>query len=225
MASGATTPGLVSAVSNGGGFGILAASRLTPTQLKEAILKIRSKTQNPFGVNILLASPEDGNKEVVSMQGYLNNFRNELGLSNGSASVCIPPSMTSQHLEIIFEEKVLVLSIGLGDPTSSIVEAAHSHNVVVMTMVTTVNKKVQVVEGGTDIVVAQGAEAGGHRSTFKLGPNGEVPLIGTFALVPQVVDAIPQVPIVAAGGVSDGRGLVAALALGAQGCKLVHDFL
>ena len=90
-----------------------------------------------------------------------------------------------------------MLSIGLGDPTSDIVEAAHSHNVNIMTMVTTINEAVQVVEGGTDIVVAQGAEAGGHRSTFKLGSNGEVPLIGTFVLVPQIVDAIPHVPVIA----------------------------
>jgi nitronate monooxygenase len=67
-----------------------------------------------------------------------------------------------------------------------------------MTMVTTVDEAIQVVKGGTDIVVAQGAEAGGHRSTFKLGPSGEAALIGTFALVPQIVDAIPQVSVVAA---------------------------
>lgn len=80
MAGGATTPELVSAVLNAGGLGILAASRLTSTQLREAILKIKSKTQNPFGVNILLAPPEDGNNDVASAQRYLDNFRNELGL-------------------------------------------------------------------------------------------------------------------------------------------------
>src|SRR5918994_6042910 len=97
MAGGATTPELVSAVSNAGGLGILAASRLTPIQLKEAILKIKSKTQNPFGVNILLAPPEDGNKDVASVQGYLDNFRNELGLSSNSQNISIPPSTTSQY--------------------------------------------------------------------------------------------------------------------------------
>jgi nitronate monooxygenase len=156
MAGGATTPELVSAVSNAGGLGILAASRLTPTQLKEAILKIKSNTQNPFGVNILLAPPEDGNKDVASVQGNLDNFRNELGLSSNSPNISIPPSMTSQYLEIIREEKVPVLSIGLGDPTS-ITELAHSHNTTVMAMVTTVNEAIQVVKGGTDVVVAQGA--------------------------------------------------------------------
>jgi nitronate monooxygenase len=226
MAGGATTPELVSAVSNAGGLGVLAASRLTPTQLKEAILKIRSRTQNPFGVNILLAPPEDGNKDVASVQGYLDNFRNELGLSSNSSNIPmnIPPSMTSSYLEIICEEKVPVLSIGLGDPTN-ITEVAHSHNITVMTMVTTVDETIQVVKGGTDIVVAQGAEAGGHRSTFKLGSNNEAPVVGTFALVPQIVDAIPQVPVVAAGGIMDGRGLVAALALGASGVLIGTRFL
>jgi nitronate monooxygenase len=95
----------------------------------------------------------------------------------------------------------------------------------VMTMVTTVNEAIQVVKGGTDIVIAQRAEAGGHRSTFRLGPNGEAPLIGTFALFPQIMDAIPQVPVVTAGGVMDGRGLVAALALGASGVLIGTRFL
>lgn len=104
-------------------------------------------------------------------------------------------------------------------------ELAHSHNMTVMTMVTTVNEAIQVVKGGSDIVVAQGAEAGGHRSAFKLGPNGETPLIGTFALVPQIVDAIPHVPVVAAGGIMDGRGLVAALALDASGALIGTRFL
>jgi nitronate monooxygenase len=159
------------------------------------------------------------------VQGYLNKFRNEIDLpSISSKDIPIPPSVTSQYLEIICEEKVPVLSIGLGDPTN-ITELAHSHNITVMTMVTTVNEAIQVVKGGTDIVVAQGAEAGGHRSTFKLGTYGEAELIGTFALVPQIVDALPEVPIVAAGGIMDGRGLVAALALGASGVLIGTRFL
>ncbi|MES4785402.1 MAG: hypothetical protein C4294_05795 [Nitrospiraceae bacterium] len=91
-------------------------------------------------------------------------------------------------------------------------------------MVTTVAEAKQVVDGGVDAVVAQGAEAGGHRSTFVLDPQGEVPLIGTFARVSQVVDAV-SVPVVAAGGIADGHGLVAALALGAAGVQLGARFL
>ena len=224
MAGGATTPELVSAVSNAGGLGILAASRLTSMQLKDAIQTIKSKTKNPFGVNILLAPPEDGNKDFASTQRYLDSFRNDLGLFSGSSDISIPPSMTSQYLEVVFNERIPVLSIGLGDP-SNITEMAHSHSITVMSMVTTVNEAIQVVEGGVDVVVAQGSEAGGHRSTFKLGSNGEAPLIGTFALVPQIVDAVPNVPVVAAGGIMDGRGLVAALALGASGVLIGTRFL
>ncbi|HZD36313.1 MAG TPA: nitronate monooxygenase [Nitrososphaeraceae archaeon] len=224
MAGGATTPELVSAVSNAGGLGILAASRLTPIQLKEAIQSIKSNTEKPFGVNILLAPPEEGNNDLVSAQQYLDNFRDELGLSAGLANISIPPSMTSQYLDVVFNEKIPVLSIGLGDP-KNITEMAHSHGVTVMSMVTTVDEAIQVAKGGVDIVVAQGAEAGGHRSTFRLGINGEAALVGTLALVPQIVDAIPHVPVAAAGGIMDGRGLIAALALGASGVLIGTRFL
>ena len=93
-----------------------------------------------------------------------------------------------------------------------------------MSMVTTVGDAVRAAEGGVNVVVAQGAEAGGHRSVVELGPGGKAPLVGTLALVPQVVDAV-EVPVVAAGGISDGRGLVAALALGAVGAQMGTRFL
>jgi len=94
----------------------------------------------------------------------------------------------------------------------------------VVSMVTTVEEAILVVERGADVVVAQGAEAGGHRSTFELGPSDEPPLVGALALVPQVVDAV-DVPVVAAGGIADGRGLVAALVLGAAGVQMGTRFL
>jgi len=91
-------------------------------------------------------------------------------------------------------------------------------------MVTTVEEAVLVAEGGADVVIAQGAEAGGHRSTFEFDPSGEVPLVGTMALVPQVVDAV-DVPVIAAGGIVDGRALLAALALGAARAQIGTRFL
>jgi nitronate monooxygenase len=115
------------------------------------------------------------------------------------------------------------LSVALGDP-GELVERAHEEGALVSAMVTTVEEAVRVVERGVDVVVAQGAEAGGHRSTFEVGPGGDVPLVGTMALVPRVVDAV-DVPVVAAGGIADGRGLLAALALGASGAQLGTRFL
>ncbi len=226
---GHTTPELVAAVSNAGGLGILGASRITAQQLKDAIRKIKSLTNRPFGVNLVLAPPEQGNKDVTTAQRFLDRFRQELNIPTSTANVDqiqVPPSPIFDHLRIILEEeRVPVLSIGLGDPTK-LVDQAHTSNAKVMAMVTTVEEAIRVVKGGADIVVGQGAEAGGHRSTFQFDTNGEgeVPMIGTLALVPQIVDAVP-VPVVAAGGIMDGRGLVACLALGAAGVLLGTRFM
>jgi nitronate monooxygenase len=226
---GHTTPELVAAVSNAGGLGILGASRLTAQQLKDAIQKIKSLTNRPFGVNLVLAPPEPGNKDVALAQRFLDQFRQELNIPSSTPDahhIQMPPAPVLDHLRIILEEeKIPVLSIGLGDPTK-LAEEAHSSGTKVMAMVTTVEEAVKVEKGGVDIVVAQGSEAGGHRSTFKLNTNGEdeVPMIGTLALVPQVVDAI-SIPVVAAGGIMDGRGLVASLALGAAGVLLGTCFM
>lgn len=223
MAGSASTPRLVAAVSNAGGLGVLGAARLPVPKLQEAIRAIRSQTECPFGVNFLLAPPETGNQDVAKVQSYLDRFRSELQLAPGQSNLSLPASALADQLEVVFEEKVPVLSVGLGDP-AQLVASAHGAGSRVVAMVTTVEEAVRVAKAGVDVVVAQGAEAGGHRSTFKLGPSGDVPLIGTFALLPAVVEAV-DVPVVAAGGIMDGRGLVAALALGAAGVLLGTRFL
>jgi nitronate monooxygenase len=220
---GATTPALVAAVSNAGGLGVLGAARMGADELRVTIGSIRTLTRHPFGVNLLLAAPEPNRQEVHAVQSVLNRFRRELSLPDGSHEVRLPPSPLADQMQVIFEEQVAVLSIGLGDPQTWIAPA-HAVGTRVMAMVTTVEEAKEVAAGGADVVVAQGAEAGGHRSTFRLGPDGDVPLVGTMALVPQIVDAVP-VPVVAAGGLSDGRGLVASLALGAAGIQLGTRFL
>lgn len=167
----------------------------------------------------------------------LNQFRRKLGImeqqkpqeveakdKQQQKQLMLPPSRTAEQINIVFEEKIPLLSFGLGDPARFINEA-HSLGIQVMAMITTVNEAQKVAEGGADIVVAQGSEAGGHRSTFKLdGENQGAQLIGTLALVPQVVDSV-SLPVVAAGGIMDGRGIVACLALGAQGVMLGTCFL
>jgi nitronate monooxygenase len=223
MAGGWTTPELISAVARAGGFGVLAGAGVQPEQLREDIRSVRRRTDKPFGVNFLLAPPEQGNRDVAAAQRFLDGFREIFDLPPGGADLGPPPFQLSEQLEIVFEERVPVLSTGLGDP-GDLVERAHAEGILVVSMVTTVEEAILVVERGADVVVAQGAEAGGHRSTFQLGPGGEAPLVGTLALVPQVVDAV-DVPVVAAGGVADGRGLVAALALGAAGVQMGTRFL
>ena len=230
MAGGWTTPALVSAVCNAGALGVLAAARTSIEQLREAIRVTRSLTNRPFGVNFLLAGPgpKPMRADVAAAQRFFDRVRETLGLpttgpESAVTELSLPASPLEEQLEIVFEARVPVLSIGMGDP-GPLVERAHAAGVRVAASVTTVDEARRVADEGVDIIIAQGAEAGGHRSTFDVGPRGEVPLVGTLALVPQVADAV-RVPVVAAGGIMDGRGLVAALALGAAGAQLGTRFL
>jgi nitronate monooxygenase len=223
MAGGWTTPALVSEVSNAGGLGMLAGARVSPERLREDIRAVKTRTDRPFGVNFLLAPPEPGGGDVITVQRFLDRFREELGLPSAGSELSLPSSPLQEQLEVVFRERVPVLSTATGDP-GELAEWAHEEGMRTIAMVTTVEEAVLVAEHGANVVVAQGAEAGGHRSTFELGPDGEGQLVGTMALVPQVVDAV-NVPVVAAGGIANGRGLVAALALGAAGVQLGTRFL
>jgi NAD(P)H-dependent flavin oxidoreductase YrpB (nitropropane dioxygenase family) len=123
------------------------------------------------------------------------------------------PNFTKSQVEAILEHKVPVFASGLGNP-GPYVEMFHSIGSKVIGLVGNVKSARRVAEGGTDVVVAQGHEAGGHTGR-----------IGTLALVPQVVDAVAPTPVLAAGGVGDGRGIAAALAMGAQGVWVGTAFL
>jgi nitronate monooxygenase len=125
---------------------------------------------------------------------------------------------------VIVEERVPLWSIGLGNPGTEMTRECHRRGIKVMAMVATVDDARAVAAAGVDLIVAQGSEAGGHRSTFTKRESAEAAAIGTMALVPQVVDAV-RVPVIAAGGIADGRGLVAALALGASGVLLGTRFV
>lgn len=231
--AGSTTPELVAAVSNAGGLGIVGAARLTPDQLLDIILKIKKLTTHPYGVNLQLAPPEGRptDENTITVQHFLDtNFRQNIGLKPKSdQAIALPHSSLHETIQIILEQKVSILSFAMGDP-AKFVKQIHLAGAKVMSMVTTVEEALLVAKNGTDIIVTQGSEAGGHRSTFNVDPKKDLPLIGTMALVPQVVDAlkkegIKDVPVVAAGGIADGRGLLAALALGASGILIGTRFL
>ena len=223
MAGGITTPELVAAVSNAGGLGMLAGSSLPPDQLLLQLDAVRALTDRPFGVNFLIAPPEALTADATAVQGFLDRFRSELDLPAGSPEVTLPPADLEQALAVVVEKRVPVVSFALGDPTPFVVGAKEAGSTITA-MVTTVAEAEHVAAAGVDIVVAQGSEAGGHRSTLDLGPLDEPPLVGTLALVPQVVDAV-DIPVVAAGGIGDGRGVAAVLALGAAGAQLGTRFL
>lgn len=221
MAGGTDTIDLVVEVSEAGGLGILGALMLSPSDLRAAIHAIRSRTSRPFGVNLVLHPFQSGQGDAETVQRYFDRYRQELGLPSVNGEVTAPAYVTPDHLRIICEECVPVLNT-MGDPAGYI-EPAHAAGVKIMPFVSTVEEARRAVALGADAVVAQGSEAGGLRATFAVEPGCDPPLIGSMALIPQVVDAV-SVPVIAAGGIMDGRGVLAALALGASGVMLGTRF-
>lgn len=211
---GIATPDLVAAVSNAGGLGVLGAASMTPDEIAEAVATIRRLTDKPFGVDTLLPSrvPVTGGRDqlLVEVPESHTRFAREFAARHQVDTTGIEPpppwteEFTHKQVETIIDLRVPVYAAGLGDP-AFMVEAAHRRGITVLALVGNVKNARRVAAGGLDAVVAQGSDAGGHNSR-----------IGTMALVPQVVDAVAPIPVVAAGAIADGRGLVAALALGAQ---------
>jgi nitronate monooxygenase len=229
---GVAGPELVAEVSRAGGLGILAALRLTGDQLRTGIHRVRTLTDRPFGVNLWLhtevrppADPSTLPEETVRrVQGALNTFRGGLGLPATTARPAPVPDLIDEAFEVILEERVPVWSIGLGNPGREMIARCRERGVKVIAMVATVDDARAVAASGVDAVVAQGSEAGGHRSTWVKPASREAAQVGAMALIPQIVDAV-NLPVIAAGGIADGRGIAAALALGAVGALLGTRFV
>jgi nitronate monooxygenase len=225
-------PELVAEVSRAGGLGILAGLNVPPDELRSRIRHVRGLTDRPFGVNLWLHTelrppadpatiPDD---RLAAVHAVLNRFRARLGLQPSSKRPAAVPDLIPAQIEAILEERPAVFSVGLGDPGPDLVARCRERGIKVVAMVATVEDARTVAASGVDVVVAQGGEAGGHRSTWVKRPAPDAANVGAMALIPQVVDAV-TVPVVAAGGIADGRGLVAALALGATGILLGTRFV
>ena len=222
MAGGFTTPELVAAVSNAGALGSLGGATLPPDELRAAIEAVRRLTDRPFGVNLFapLAPPVTDTEQVAAMQAVLAPFRAELGLPEPQDAPSLPPpGLVDAQLAVVAEARVPVFSFTFGALPFEQVEASGS---VVLGTATTVAEAVELERLGVDAIVVQSGEAGGHRGTF-LG-SFEDALVGGVALVPRIVDRV-SLPVVLAGGIMDGRGIAAALALGAEGVQLGTAFL
>jgi nitronate monooxygenase len=229
---GVAGPDLVAEVCRAGALGILAGLNVPPDELRAAIRRVRTLTDRPFGVNLWLSSalrpPVDPasvpDETVRAVQGTLNRFREQLGIPTTQARPPAAPDYLPAALRVIVDERVPVFSAALGRLDTEIVQDCHRGGVKVLAMVATVADARAAAAAGADVIVAQGGEAGGHRSVDGKPVSPEPVSIATMALVPQVVQAV-RVPVVAAGGVADGRGLVAALALGAGGIMLGTRFV
>lgn len=222
MAGGVTTPLLVSSVSNSGGLGTLGAGYMSVSDLKEALKLVKKQTDLPFGVNLFIPEiPECREEQVNSMRKLLDPFKKEMNLLTDHRFTIHHVEFEKQ-IESIIQERVPVCSFTFGTPPKEIVKELKKEGIKVIGTATTVEEALMNQECGVDVIVAQGSEAGGHRGTF-LGTYEES-MIGTFSLIPQIVDAV-KLPVIAAGGVMDGRGIVAALALGAKGVQMGTAFL
>jgi nitronate monooxygenase len=221
MAGGPSTPELVAAVSGAGALGSYGGGYLEPAAIRAAVRRIRELTDRPFALNLFVpeARPGPSADDVERARAALAPFRTELGLA--APPPASPPAFDAQ-LAVAIEERVPVFSFTFGALPAERVRELHAARMAVIGTATTVKEALLLDKTGVDAIVGQGSEAGGHRGTFA-GPEEEG-LVGTLALLPQLVDRV-SVPVIAAGGIMDGRGIVAALALGAAGVQMGTAFL
>ena len=223
MAGGGDTAELVAAVCNAGGMGFIGAAYLTPQQILDRGKAVRALTERPFGINLFapLPVPEAGAAAIDRALVRVSAYYAELGLLAPQRPAA-PAHRFEEQLAAVLESGAAAFSFAFGMLPARAMEQVRRAGVFCLGTATTVHEAQQLADAGVDAVIAQGSEAGGHRSTFA-GPF-EHAMIGSMVLVPQVVDAV-KVPVVASGGIMDGRGIAAALALGASAVQMGTAFL
>ncbi len=220
---GLSSVALTAAVSEAGGLGGYGLYGYDAERIRTTVAELRAATSRPFAVNVWLPrgdEVEPGPQHAVYAQA-LQPFYEAVGVAVPSRPERYLPPLDEQ-LDAIWEAAPAVLSVVFGVPSPAMIEEAHRRGIRVVGTATTVAEAVALADGGVDAVVATGLEAGGHRVSFLRSP--EESLVGTIALVPQVVDAV-DVPVIAAGGIVDRRGVAAAFALGASGVQVGTAFL
>lgn len=222
LAGGGDTPKLVATVCNAGALGFIGCAYLSPQQIVEAAKSVRGMTTRPFGVNLFaLLAPVSASTRSDAAIASLAPYFSELGLP--APSLPAKPSYTfEEQLAAALETDAAVFSFTFGILPPDAIAAIKKRGMLLMGTATTVNEAMALEKAGVDAIVAQGSEAGGHRGTFSGDFNAG--LIGTISLVPQIVDAV-HVSVIASGGIMDGRGIAAALALGATAVQLGTAFL
>jgi nitronate monooxygenase len=222
MAGGPGTPQLVAAASNAGGLGCLAGGYLHPEPLRQAIAEVRALTDQPFAVNLSAAHPAKLDPvRIARARELLAPFRAELGLPPEPPPLPELPGFDEQ-LDVILETQVRILSFVFGAPDAAYLTLLREAGITLLGTATHLLEAIVLEESGVDFIVAQGAEAGGHRGAFVGHP--EQGLVGAMTLTPLLAKHV-AVPIIAAGGIMDGRGIAAARMLGAVGVQMGTAFL
>jgi nitronate monooxygenase len=222
--AGAMGTELVIAAAEAGALGSMPCAMLTPDKAREQIAIIRQRTSRPLNVNFFCHTPVPVDAAAEARwRSRLAPYYKEYGLD---PDVPVPSANRSPFDEamcvMIEETRPKVISFHFGLPEQKLLKRVKAAGCIVLSSATTVKEARWLEQHGTDVIIAQGAEAGGHRGMFLTDKVDSQP--GTFALVPQVVDAV-RIPVIAAGGIADGRGIAAAFALGAAAVQVGTAYL
>src|SRR5690625_3379471 len=219
--AGVTTPQLVAAVSEAGGLGSIGAGYLSAKETMVFIQEVKKLTNRSFGVNLFV--PENHTvtkKEMEHAHQLLAYCKEDVNLEKIPMPTLDLPDDFDEQLDVVVEAGVRVCSFTFGIPNEAQISKLKNNDVFLIGTATSVKEAQMAEQAGMDTVVVQGSEAGGHRGTFL----EEDSYIGLMSLIPQVVDHI-SIPVIGAGGIMDGRGVMATLCLGAQAAQLGTAFL
>jgi nitronate monooxygenase len=215
---------LVIAAAQGGALGSLPCAMLSVEKAREQVNIIRQRVSAPVNMNFFCHDAVEADpKREAQWRQRLAPYYEEFGIDPAApVNAANRAPFDAAMCELVEELKPEMVSFHFGLPDPALVKRVKAAGCVVMSSATIVKEAIWLEEHGADVIIAQGAEAGGHRGMFLTENIGEQP--GTFALVPQVVDAV-KVPVIAAGGIADGRGIAAAFALGAAGVQIGTAYL
>src|SRR2546426_434702 len=217
---------LTAAVSNFGGLGSFGAHALAPEAIKDVIAQIRSLTSKPFAMNLWVSMEDEGDQ--TSDESRFNRSLAPLAIHLAALGAPRPtfkpysPARFEDQARVLLDAKVPVFSFIFAIPPREILEECRARSIVTIGTATTPDEAAALQEAGVDAIVASGFEAGGHRGSFLRA--AEDSLTGTLSLVPQIVDIV-DVPVIAAGSIGDARGVIVALALGAEAAQMGTVFL
>ncbi|MCZ6657855.1 MAG: nitronate monooxygenase [Gammaproteobacteria bacterium] len=222
--AGASGSALAIAVSEAGGLGSLPCAMLDATTIRAEVGLFRQRTNGPINLNFFCHKmPETDLERESRWRSRLAAYYSEFNIDPAGRAPASARTPFDDHLcEVVETERPKVVSFHFGLPDLALLERVKSTGCIVLSSATTVREAEWLEAHGCDAIIAQGYEAGGHRGMFLTDDIATQP--GTFALVPQVVDAV-NVPVIAAGGIADGRGIAAAFALGAAGVQIGTAYL
>jgi nitronate monooxygenase len=221
--AGATSPDMAIAAANAGALGSLGCALQTVDQFVTDAGAVRAGTNRALNYNFFVhKSPVDDPAKTAAAKAVLKPWYDMFDLGDPAAPRETHPTFDQVMCDVLLDQRPSVVSFHFGLPGPKLVQQIKDKACKILTSATSVAEAVWLEQNGADAIIAQGYEAGGHNGWFL--PRNGADWAGTMALVPRVVDAV-KVPVIAAGGIADGRGIAAALMLGAAGVQIGTAFL